>query len=215
MKNKFIMTLALSLIVVSCTTTNPETGKTQASKTTIGAGAAAAAGAVLGQIIGKDTKGTVIGTAAGAAVGAVIGNVFDKQEAKLREDLKGTGVEVTRTAEGEIKLVAPENVTFATNSSTISSRFTNTLDSIASVLKEYPDSNITVSGHTDSTGNDAINNPLSVNRANSVANYLKQEGIASSRITAVGYGSKQPVASNSTSDGRAQNRRVEIKITAK
>ena len=215
MKNKFIMTLALSLIVVSCTTTNPETGKTQASKTTIGAGAGAADGAVLGQIIGKDTKGTVIGTAAGAAVGAVIGNVFDKQEAKLREDLKGTGVEVTRTAEGEIKLVAPENVTFATNSSTISSRFTNTLDSIASVLKEYPDSNITVSGHTDSTGNDAINNPLSVNRANSVANYLKQEGIASSRITAVGYGSKQPVASNSTSDGRAQNRRVEIKITAK
>ena len=215
MKNKFIMTLALSLIIVSCTTTNPETGKTQASKTTIGAGAGAAAGAVLGQIIGKDTKGTVIGTAAGAAVGAVIGNVFDKQEAKLREDLKGTGVEVTRTAEGEIKLVAPENVTFATNSSTISSRFTNTLDSIASVLKEYPDSNITVSGHTDSTGNDAINNPLSVNRANSVANYLKQEGIASSRITAVGYGSKQPVASNSTSDGRAQNRRVEIKITAK
>ena len=215
MKNKFIMTLALSLIVVSCTTTNPETGKTQASKTTIGAGAGAAAGAVLGQIIGKDTKGTVIGTAAGAAVGAVIGNIFDKQEAKLREDLKGTGVEVTRTAEGEIKLVAPENVTFATNSSTISSRFTNTLDSIASVLKEYPDSNITVSGHTDSTGNDAINNPLSVNRANSVANYLKQEGIASSRITAVGYGSKQPIASNSTSDGRAQNRRVEIKITAK
>ncbi len=215
MKNKFIMTLALSLIVVSCTTTNPETGKTQASKTTIGAGAGAAAGAVLGQIIGKDTKGTVIGTAAGAAVGAVIGNVFDKQEAKLREDLKGTGVEVTRTAEGEIKLVAPENVTFATNSSTISSRFTNTLDSIASVLKEYPDSNITVSGHTDSTGNDAINNPLSVNRANSVANYLKQEGVASSRITAVGYGSKQPIASNSTSDGRAQNRRVEIKITAK
>ena len=215
MKNKFIMTLALSLIVVSCTTTNPETGKTQASKTTIGAGAGAAAGAVLGQIIGKDTKGTVIGTAAGAAVGAVIGNVFDKQEAKLREDLKGTGVEVTRTAEGEIKLVAPENVTFATNSSTISSRFTNTLDSIASVLKEYPDSNITVSGHTDSTGNDAINNPLSVNRANSVASYLRQEGVASSRITAVGYGSKQPVASNSTSDGRAQNRRVEIKITAK
>ena len=215
MKNKFIMTLALSLIVVSCTTTNPETGKTQASKTTIGAGAGAAAGAVLGQIIGKDTKGTVIGTAAGAAVGAVIGNVFDKQEAKLREDLKGTGVEVTRTAEGEIKLVAPENVTFATNSSTISSRFTNTLDSIASVLKEYPDSNITVSGHTDSTGNDAINNPLSVNRANSVANYLKQQGIASSRITAVGYGSKQPIASNSTSEGRAQNRRVEIKITAK
>ena len=215
MKNKFIMTLALSLIVVSCTTTNPETGKTQASKTTIGAGAGAAAGAVLGQIIGKDTKGTVIGTAAGAAVGAVIGNVFDKQEAKLREDLKGTGVEVTRTAEGEIKLVAPENVTFATNSSTISSRFTNTLDSIASVLKEYPDSNITVSGHTDSTGNDAINNPLSVNRANSVASYLKQQGIASSRITATGYGSKQPIASNSTADGRAQNRRVEIKITAK
>jgi outer membrane protein OmpA-like peptidoglycan-associated protein len=215
MKNKFIITLALSLIVVSCTTTNPETGRTQPSKTTIGTGAGAAAGAVIGQIIGKDTKGTVIGTAAGAAVGAVIGNIFDKQEAKLREDLKGTGVEVTRTADDEIKLVAPENVTFATNSSTISSRFTNTLDSIASVLAEYPDSNIIVSGHTDSTGNDSINNPLSVNRANSVANYLKQRGISSSRVSAVGYGSKQPIASNSTADGRAQNRRVEIKITAK
>ena len=89
------------------------------------------------------------------------------------------------------------------------------MNSIASVLKEYKDSTIVVSGHTDSTGTDAINNPLSVNRANSVANYLKQDGIESSRITATGYGSKQPVASNSTADGRAQNRRVEIKITAK
>ena len=215
MKNKLIAISILSLVVVSCTTTNPETGKTQPSKTTIGTGVGAAAGAVIGQVIGKDTKGTLIGTAAGAAVGAVVGNIFDKQEAKLRDELKGTGVDVTRTAEGEIKLTAPENITFATNSSTLSSKFTNTLNSIASVLKEYPDSNIAVSGHTDSTGNDAINNPLSVNRANSVANYLKSAGISSSRITATGYGSKQPIASNSTSDGRAQNRRVEIKITAK
>lgn len=214
MKKKIITTLALSLIVVSCTTVNPETGKTQASKTTVGTGVGAATGAILGQIIGKDSKGTVIGGAAGAAVGAVIGNIFDKQEAKLREDLKGTGVEVTRTSEGEIKLVAPENVTFPTNSSTLAPKFTNTLDSIASVLNEYKDSTIVVSGHTDSTGNDAINNPLSVNRANSVATYLKQRGISSSRITTVGFGSRQPIASNSTSEGRAQNRRVEIKITA-
>ena len=214
MKKRLIAILALSLAVVSCTTVNPETGKTQVSKTTVGTGVGAAAGAIIGQIVGQDTKGTVIGGAAGAAVGAVIGNIFDKQEAKLREELKGTGVEVTRTEEDEIKLVAPENVTFATNSSTLSPRFTTTLNSIASVLNEYKDTTIIVSGHTDSTGNDAINNPLSVNRANSVANYLKQNGVASSRITSVGYGSRQPIATNSTADGRAQNRRVEISISA-
>ena len=185
------------------------------SKTGVGAGIGAAAGAVLGQAIGKDTKGTLIGTAGGAAVGAVIGNIFDRQEKELKNRLNGSGVKVERTGEGEIKLTAPENITFDTNSSVIKSRFTGSLNSVADVLKKYPDSNIIVSGHTDSTGNDSINNPLSVNRAASVKSYLVGAGVPSSRITSVGYGSKEPIASNSTANGRAQNRRVEIKIVAK
>jgi len=134
---------------------------------------------------------------------------------ELKNKLDGSGVKVERTGEGEIKLTAPENITFDTNSSVIKSRFTGSLNSVADVLKKYPDSNIVVSGHTDSTGNDSINNPLSVNRAAAVKAYLVGAGVAGSRVTSVGYGSKQPVASNSTANGRAQNRRVEIKIVAK
>ena len=210
---KVLAIILLSLLsIVSCTTAADGTRKV--SKTGVGAGIGAAAGAVIGQAIGKDTKGTLIGTAGGAAVGAAIGNIFDRQEKELRNKLKGTGVDVKRTGEGEIKLTAPENITFDINSYVIKTQFRNTLDSVATVLKTYPDSTIVVSGHTDTTGNDAINNPLSVNRANSVETYLESQGISSSRITSRGYGSKQPIASNSTEAGRAQNRRVEIAIIA-
>ena len=210
---KVLAIILLSLLsIVSCTTAADGTRKV--SKTGVGAGIGAAAGAVIGQVIGKDTKGTLIGTAGGAAVGAAIGNIFDRQEKELRNKLKGTGVDVKRTGEGEIKLTAPENITFDLNSYVIKPQFKNTLDSVATVLKTYPDSTIVVSGHTDTTGNDAINNPLSVNRANSVESYLESQGISSSRITSRGYGSKQPIASNATEAGRAQNRRVEIAIIA-
>lgn len=200
------------LALVSCTTAADGTKKV--SKTGIGAGIGAAAGAAIGQVIGKDTKGTLIGTAGGAAVGAAIGNIFDRQEKELKDKLQGTGVDVKRTGEGEIKLTAPENITFDTNSYVVKPQFKNTLDSVATVLKTYPDSTIIVSGHTDTTGTDAINNPLSLNRASSVASYLESQGISTSRITSRGYGSKQPVASNATLAGRAQNRRVEIAIIA-
>ena len=200
------------LALVSCTTAADGTKKV--SKTGIGAGIGAAAGAAIGQVIGKDTKGTLIGTAGGAAVGAAIGNIFDRQEKELKDKLQGTGVDVKRTGEGEIKLTAPENITFDTNSYVVKPQFKNTLDSVATVLKTYPDSTIIVSGHTDTTGTDAINNPLSVNRASSVASYLESQGISTSRITSRGYGSKQPIASNATEAGRAQNRRVEIAIIA-
>ncbi len=212
MKKVLAIILLSVLTVVSCTTATDGTRKV--SKTGIGAGIGAAAGAVIGQVIGKDTKGTLIGTAGGAAVGAAIGNIFDRQEKELKDKLKGTGVEITRTGEGEIKLTAPENITFDTNSYVIKPQFKGSLDSVATVLKTYPDSTIVISGHTDTTGNDAINNPLSVNRANSVESYLVSQGISSSRITSYGYGSKQPVASNATEAGRAQNRRVEIAIIA-
>ena len=212
MKKVLAIILLSLLTVVSCTTATDGTRKV--SKTGIGAGIGAAAGAVIGQAIGKDTKGTLIGTSGGAAVGAAIGNIFDRQEKDLRNKLKGTGVDVKRTGEGEIKLTAPENITFDINSYVIKPQFRNTLDSVATVLKTYPDSTIVVSGHTDTTGNDAINNPLSINRASSVESYLESQGISSSRITSRGFGSKQPIASNSTEAGRAQNRRVEIAIIA-
>lgn len=213
MKKIIALLMMTVLVAVSCTTTPDGTKKV--NKTAAGAGIGAAAGAVLGQVIGKDTKGTLIGTAGGAAVGAVIGNIFDRQEKELKNRLDGSGAKVERTGEGEIKITAPENITFDTNSSVIKPRFTSSLDSVAEILKKYPDSNIIVSGHTDSTGNDSINNPLSVNRAASVKSYLVGAGVSGSRVTSVGYGSKQPVASNSTASGRAQNRRVEIKIVAK
>ena len=212
MKKVLAIILLSLLTVVSCTTATDGTRKV--SKTGVGAGIGAAAGAVIGQAIGKDTKGTLIGTAGGAAVGAAIGNIFDRQEKELRNKLKGTGVDVKRTGEGEIKLTAPENITFDINSYVIKPQFRNTLDSVVTVLKTYPDSTIVVSGHTDTTGNDAINNPLSINRASSVESYLESQGISSSRITSRGFGSKQPIASNSTEAGRAQNRRVEIAIIA-
>ena len=211
---KIIAAILLTVIMaVSCTTAADGTRKV--SKTGIGAGVGAAAGAVLGQVLGKDTKGTLIGTAGGAAVGAVIGNIFDRQEKALKDKLDGTGVEVQRTGEGEIRLIAPENITFDTNSSVIKSVFRSSLNDVATVLNEYRDSDIIVSGHTDSTGNDAINNPLSENRAKSVKAYLTGRGVSGSRINSIGYGSTQPIASNSTASGRAQNRRVEIKIVAK
>ena len=207
MKKLLTIFMLSLLLVVSCTTAPDGTKKV--SKTGIGAGIGAAAGAAIGQIIGKDTKGTVIGTAGGAAVGAAIGNIFDRQEKELKDKLKGSGVAVERTGQGEIKLVAPENITFDTNSSIIKPRFENSLDKVAEVLLKYPESDIIISGHTDSTGND------SRNRASSVASYLISKGVRSSRINSVGYGSRQPIASNSTESGRAENRRVEIKVVAK
>ena len=212
MKKVLAITMLSALALVSCTTAADGTKKI--SKTGIGAGIGAAAGAAIGQVIGKDTKGTLIGTAGGAAVGAAIGNIFDRQEKELKDKLQGTGVDVKRTGEGEIKLTAPENITFDTNSYVVKPQFRKTLDSVATVLNTYPDSTIVVSVHTDTTGTDAINNPLSVNRASSVASYLESQGISVSRITSRGYGSKQPIASNATEAGRVQNRRVEIAIIA-
>ena len=201
MKKLLTIFMLSLLLVVSCTTAPDGTKKV--SKTGVGAGIGAAAGAVIGQAIGKDTKGTVIG------------NIFDRQEKELKTKLKGSGVEVERTGQGEIKLVAPENITFDTNSSIIKPKFEDLLDKVSEVLQKYTDSDIIVSGHTDSTGNDSINEPLSRNRASSVSSYLISKGVKSSRITSVGYGSRQPIASNSTEAGRAQNRRVEIKVVAR
>ena len=160
----------------------------------------------------KDKMGQA--AAIGAVVGAGAGALLDRKEKRLREELQGTGVDVNRNPEGSINMVMP-SVTLATNSSTIQGQFQGALNDVAKVLREDGTANqlaIVVHGHTDNTGSDAVNNPLSQNRANSVKNYLSAQGISSSRITARGYGSTSPVADNSTASGREQNRRVEISV---
>lgn len=160
----------------------------------------------------KDKMGQA--AAIGAVVGAGAGALLDRKEKRLREELQGTGVDVNRNPDGSINMVMP-SVTFATNSSTIQGQFQGALNDVAKVLREDGTANqlaIVVHGHTDNTGSDAVNNPLSQNRANAVRTYLSNQGIASNRITARGYGSTSPVADNSTAAGREQNRRVEISV---
>lgn len=137
---------------------------------------------------------------------------FDKQEIDLKNSLNGTGVEIERSTKKEIKLIAPENVTFDIGSSNIKPIFQTILDEVSKILNEYNDTKIIISGHTDNTGTDEINNPLSEKRAETVAKNIILNGISNDRIMVVGYGSKNPIASNQTLEGRSKNRRVEIKI---
>lgn len=181
----------------------------------------AAIGTGLGALLGaglaysnadKDKMGQA--AAIGAVLGAGAGVLLDNKEKRLRQELAGTGVDVGRNPDGSINLVMP-SVTFASNSASIQPRFQSALNDVANVLREGGTSNqlaLVIHGHTDNTGTDAINNPLSQNRANSVLNYLSSQGISSSRMTARGYGSTSPIADNSSAAGREQNRRVEITV---
>ncbi|AMW78066.1 hypothetical protein AMD27_03605 [Acinetobacter sp. TGL-Y2] len=181
----------------------------------------AAIGTGLGALLGagiaysnadKDKMGQA--AAIGAVVGAGAGALLDRKEKRLREELAGTGVDVNRNPDGSINMVMP-SVTFATNSATIQPRFQSALNDVAKVLREDGTSAklaLVIHGHTDNTGSDAINNPLSQNRASSVLGYLSSQGISSSRMTARGYGSTSPIADNGSAAGREQNRRVEITV---
>lgn len=190
--------------------TDPSTGQQTMSKTAMyGLGGAAACG-VVGALThgGKGARNSAL---ACGVVGAGVGGYMDYQEAKLRESLKNTGVSVSREG-NQIKLTMPDAVTFATNSAVLSSVAMDSLNKAAETLVQYPETTITVAGHTDSTGSDAVNQPLSERRAQSDAGYLVQRGVAGARMSTVGYGSRQPVASNDSEAGRAQNRRVEVLI---
>jgi len=182
-------------------------------KTRKGAGYGAAAGAVIGLLTGGNDKfqAAMIGAAAGALVGGSVGYYMDKQEAELREQMAGTGVDVVRNGDN-ITLDVPGGVTFAFNSADLNSQFFPVLDKVAATLAEYDKTIIEVAGHTDNVGSDAYNLQLSDRRANSVAAYLSGHGVARTRIVTVGAGEGHPIASNDTDAGRAQNRRVEITI---
>jgi len=213
MKKSRLMTsafAALSLVAVSACVTDPNTGERKVSRTAIGGGAGAGLGYLLGSVIGGKTA-RIVGAGIGGVAGGVVGYQMDKQIKELKEDTAGSGIDVTQEGDG-ILLNLPD-VTFAVNSTEISPSFQAALDNVAQSMTKYPDSLIDVYGHTDSTGSDAYNLDLSKRRADSVARYLIMRGVSSARIQTQGMGKNYPVADNTTPEGRAKNRRVEIKIT--
>lgn len=214
-KHIFAITLISASLAIAGCTVNPYTGESQAGKSGIGAATGAAVGAGIGALSSskKDRgKGALIGAAAGVALGGGVGYYMDVQEAKLRDKMQGTGVSVTRSGDNII-LNMPNNVTFDSNSTSIKPVGANTLVGVAMVLKEYDKTAVNIVGHTDSSGNDSINIPLSKQRADSVASSLISQGVSANRIYSRGAGASQPIASNSTADGKMQNRRVEITLS--
>ncbi len=204
--------LSISLVALAACTTDPYTGEKRVSRTAIGAGAGALAGAGIGALIGDHRgRNAAIGAGIGALAGGSVGYYMDRQAAKLREELAGTGVSVTKVG-NNIVLNMPGNVTFPTDQSDVKADFYPVLNSVAKVLKEYEKTLVHVTGHTDSTGGYEYNMGLSQRRADSVASYLGAQGVQAVRLQARGFGPDNPVASNGTPEGRQQNRRVEITL---
>lgn len=201
--------LLLGTLLLGACTTNPYTGEQQASKAaTVGGGAAAVCG-ILGAL---DSREKAAKAALGCGiVGAGVGAYMDVQEAKLRERLQGTGVQVRREGDN-IRLIMPGNITFETDSYNLRSSFYPVLDSVGLVLARYHDTTLRVTGHTDNTGSRQYNQNLSEKRAQSVADYLATREVARSRLYVEGLGFSQPIADNATPEGRAQNRRVELYV---
>jgi outer membrane protein OmpA-like peptidoglycan-associated protein len=200
----------------ACTTTDPYSSTPRRNNTGTGVLAGALGGAVLGYLTNTSNgeqgrKNALIGAGVGALGGAAVGSYMDRQQRDLENQLSGSGVGVARQGDNLV-LRMPSDVTFATNQSTIDPRFNATLDDVANVLRRYDQSLVDIVGHTDSSGGDAINQPLSERRAISVADALIRAGVQRERLYVAGNSSRNPVASNATPEGRAQNRRVEILI---
>ena len=215
MKHAIIALTAAAFLITACST-NPYTGEQQASNTAIGAGTGALLGGAAGALLGATTKlktrnTALIGAGLGALAGGGIGVYMDNQESKLRERLQGSGVSVTRQGDNII-LNMPSNITFASDQSDIKPNFYEVLNSVALVLKEFNQTLVDVNGHTDSDGSDQYNEELSSRRANAVAQYLVSQQLDSQRFSVQGMGESQPIASNASASGKAQNRRVEIQI---
>jgi outer membrane protein OmpA-like peptidoglycan-associated protein len=179
--------------------------------TAVGAGVGAAAGAVLSQATGG-RAGT--GAVVGGVVGGIVGNVWSKKQEERRvameQATRGTGVEVSRTQDNQLKVNIPNDISFDTGSAAIRPQLRAVLDPFAASVKDDPSARLSIIGHTDSTGSDRINNPLSVERAESVRDYLAARGVSPTRVEVAGRGEREPLADNSTDAGRAKNRRVEI-----
>ncbi len=209
---RFTAMLVASTLLTTACVTNENTGEREfAWRTAGGAGLGAVAGYLLGDLIGGNRTAAIIGAGIGGVAGGAVGNYMDRQEARLRQQTEGTGIDIIRQGD-ELVLRMPEGITFAYNQSEVQPQFRSTLDQVAGTLQEYRSTAIDIYGHTDSTGSDSYNQGLSERRAQSVANYLVTRGIDRVRIGTRGYGESQPIADNATEAGRAANRRVEIRI---
>ena len=210
-----LLVAASAMVFAGCKSLDPYTGEEKTSNTTKGAAIGAAAGAVIGAISGDNARErrerALIGAGLGGLAGGAVGAYMDKQEAELRRELEGTGVSVTRIGD-EITLNMPSNITFAFGSADLDSRFFPVLDSVSKVVKKYDQTLVEVAGHTDSIGSEDWNQSLSERRANTVAQYMISRGIVRERTIVVGAGENLPVADNSTAEGRALNRRVELSL---
>ena len=215
-----IMTLSLitCLSLSACTTFDPYTGEQEVSNTAKGAGIGAGIAVVAAYLANKDVDDVrkrnqriLKAATGGAAIGGGIGYYMDTQEAKLRKQLRGSGVSVERDGDN-INLIMPGNITFPSGNANIDNSFLSVLDSVVLVLTEFDKTLIVVAGHTDSSGSDALNQNLSERRAQSVSSYLNTAGIIIERLEVIGFGETQPVASNQTDAGKELNRRVEITL---
>jgi outer membrane protein OmpA-like peptidoglycan-associated protein len=212
-----LLAVALSFMLGACSSVDPYTGEQKTSNTTKGSAIGAAIGAVIGYTTARDKdrrekrKAILKGAAIGGLGGAAVGAYMDKQEEKLRKQLQGSGVSVTRNG-NDLILNMPGNITFNTDSASLKPGFNDVLNSVVLVLKEYNQTLIEAAGHTDSTGSETYNQKLSYSRASSVANYLIDQGVNVDRVIIVGHGESRPIASNSTPEGRELNRRVELTL---
>jgi len=212
MYKKLTVLMTCGVFLTACTT-DPYTGEPKVANTATGAALGAAAGAGIGLLAGGNhRRNALVGAGIGLLAGGAIGAYMDKQEAELRAQLAGTGVSVTRRGD-YLVLNMPSNITFATDQAQIDPSFYSTLNAVAIVLSKYNKTLIDVYGYTDSTGSANYNLGLSQRRAQSVSGYLTSQGINPRRMYVTGFGQEQPIASNATAEGRAQNRRVEIQIT--
>jgi outer membrane protein OmpA-like peptidoglycan-associated protein len=209
MHNKIIASSVLVAFTLSGCASMTEKQSTVAK----GAGIGAVGGAVIGALTGG-TKGAVIGAAVGTAAGGIAGNVWsnrmEAQKKQMEQATAGTGVAVTKTPDNQLKLNIPSDISFDVGRTDIKPNFRTVLDTFASGLSNNVNSKVTIIGHTDGTGSDAVNNPLSINRAASVRDYLRTHGVAGNRFNIEGRGSREPIAANDSAANKAKNRRVEI-----
>ena len=186
------------------------TGCATATQEQKGAGTGALIGAVAGQVLGRDSKSTAIGAGLGALGGYIWSKNMEDKKRAMEQATAGTGTVVTQTADNQLKLSIPNDISFDTGRADINPNLRPILDQFAQGLSQQPGMEVRIVGHTDNTGSDAINNPLSVNRAQSARDYLVGRGVSSNRIVIDGRGSREPIADNSTEAGRARNRRIDI-----
>ena len=210
MTKALLFVAAASLALAACVT-DPNPGERSTSRVGRGALAGGVGGALIGGGIGGNGAGAAVGGVLGAILGGATGGYMDKQERELRERTAGSGIGVVRQGD-EIRLEIPSGVTFDFNSAALRPGFRARLDDVAQTLSRYRSTFVDIGGHTDSIGSDAVNQRLSEERAFTVADYLEQRGVAPERITPRGYGKTMPIASNETEAGRADNRRVEIRL---